>query len=99
MTPQLVSIEIGNVDASTIVAVFSEAIQANHFEDGWTFTKNGAALPILSVQQVNPNTLYFGVGACLSTDTIQAVYSVAPVFSDPSRTAYISNWTPPDWRG
>ena len=99
MSPSLVSIEIGNVDAGTIVMVFSEAVQANNFADGWTLTKNGDALPILGNLQASPNRVFFNVPECLSTDTIVATYSIAPVFNDPSRTAYISNWTPPDYRG
>src|SRR5258706_3586239 len=99
MIPQLLSIEIGNVDDSTIVMVFSEYVQANNFSDGWTFTKNGTSLQILGTLQITPNTVHYSVPACLSTDVIVATYSTAPVFSDPSRTAYIGDWTPPDWRG
>ena len=94
MTPQLLTIEIGNVDDSTITLTFSEPVQANNFADGWTLTKNGVPLPILSTAIISNKVVYFGVDVRLSTDTIQAVYSVAPTFSDPSRTSYINNWTP-----
>lgn len=99
MIPQLITIEIGNVDASTISLTFSEAVQANNFADGWTLTKNGDALPILATQQISPTLVYFTVAESLSSDTLAAAYSVAPTLSDPSRTAYIENWTPPDYRG
>lgn len=99
MIPQLITIEIGNVDASTITLTFSEPVQANNYADGWTLTKNGDALPILATQQVSPVTVYFTVSECQSTDTLTATYITPPAYSDPSRTAYIMNWTPPDFRG
>ena len=100
MTPQLVTIEIGNVDDSTISLTFSESVQANNFADGWTLTKNGDPLPILSTTIVSNKVVYFGVSACLSTDTIQAVYIVPPSMTNDQRKMNIlDSWTSPDFRG
>src|SRR5690242_8258047 len=95
----VVSAEIGDVDASTIAIVFSEKAGASHFIDGWIVRVNGAEVSISNAQlQADQKTLYLTIPECVSTDaiTLQYVTQVSQT-SEQAKMKMLDNWTPPDW--
>lgn len=97
---QILSAEIGNVDAATIAVLFSEPVAANNFADGWIVRVNGAQVAISAASlQADRVTLYLTIPACASTDVITLQY-VVPIeqTSTEARMNILDSWTPPDWR-
>ncbi len=83
-SPHLVSVEIGTVDASTIVATFSELINAvgNDFVVGFVAKVNGVARTITAaVQQSNHAVIYFTLMTpATAYDTVTLSYSGMTVY-------------------
>lgn len=100
MAPSLVSIEIGNVDASTVVATFSEAVTSPTYSQGWSFAYDGVEQAIASAtRQADRKVVYFVLGAeATSSTVVTAEYVTEPAADEASVWDAHNAWTPPDWR-
>lgn len=93
MSASFVSGEIGNVDATTLVITFSEAV-TNSFINGITVRVNNAIVFYTAQQQTNHAIVYFTIPTCDSDDIITWQYStVLPNVWD---TQFA--WTQEDYR-
>jgi len=94
----VVSVEIGNVDASTIDIVSNEKMDANHFIDGWIVKVNGVQVTISNAQlQSDQKTLYLSIPECISTDVITLTYITQPDTNQLLRNNNYA-WTTVDFR-
>lgn len=74
MSASFVSGEIGNVDDSTIVITFSEAV-SNDVVNGVTIRKNGVIEPFTAQRQSNHSIIYYSISTCDSDDVLSWEYS------------------------
>lgn len=93
MAASFVSGEIGNVDASTIVITFSEAV-SNDIVNGVTIRVNGQRVSFTATRQTNHAVVYYVIPECDSDDVITWEYStVLPNIWDTHNA-----WTVEDFR-
>lgn len=93
MSASFISGEIGNVDNSTIVITFSEAV-SNDIVNGVTIRKNGVLESFTAQRQSNHAIIYYTISACDSDDILTWEYNtVLPNVWDTHNA-----WTSEDFR-
>jgi hypothetical protein len=76
--PSVVSMEVGTVNATTLVITFLDDVTSEDFTDGWTFKINNVAASISAAeQQTDHKVVHLTVDAVAFGDTVTLAYAQA----------------------